>query len=90
MGLFAGIRGLVYITLFIGIFFIVFGEAIPLIGTTVNNTAGAGATVGGKSISDLVNNVFNLLIWIPIVALGGALYLAISELLDRERSSGRF
>jgi len=56
----------------------------------VNNTAGAGATVGGKNISDLVNNVFNLLIWIPIVALGGALYLAISELLDRERSSGRF
>lgn len=90
MGLFSGVRGLVYVAVFVALFFIMFGQTIPLIGNTALQITGADATVGGKSVSGLIGNVFKLLIWIPLIVLGMALYQAFADLIDRERSSGRF
>tara|TARA_R110000824_G_scaffold64760_3_gene169103 strand:+ start:707 stop:979 length:273 start_codon:yes stop_codon:yes gene_type:complete len=89
MGVFQSVRTLIFAALFIAIFFMIFGQAIPLIGNTALQITGQDATVGGKTVSSLVGNVFKLLIWIPLVALGMALYQAFAELIDRERSSGR-
>lgn len=75
---------------FVAIFFIVFGRAIPLIGNAALGVTGQDAIVGGKTVSGLIGNVFKLLIWIPLIVLGMALYQAFADLIDRERSSGRF
>ena len=90
MGVFEGVRGLVYAAIFVALFFIMFGQTIPILGNTALGITGQDATVGGRPIAGLIGNVFKLLIWIPLIVLGMALYQAFAELIDRERSSGRF
>ncbi len=88
MGLFKSISHLAIFLFILGLFFVIFGKAIPVIGDQV--TTIAPATLGEKSTSTLVDNVYKaLFLWMPLVAIGFTLYYVISEIFNREQGAGR-
>tara|TARA_R110000824_G_scaffold75720_5_gene191985 strand:- start:934 stop:1206 length:273 start_codon:yes stop_codon:yes gene_type:complete len=86
--LFKAVSELAMFALILGLFFLIFGQALGSIGDVAIATS--PATLGGKDTETLIGNVIkSVLLWVPLVGMGMALYLAASTVLEKERASGR-
>jgi hypothetical protein len=85
---FRAVAELAMFAFILGLFFLIFGQALGSIGDTA--IASSPATLGGKNTSTLIGNVTkSVLLWVPLVGMGMALYLAASTVFEKERASGR-
>jgi hypothetical protein len=86
-GVMRGLAGLFILFVFISVFYMVFG---PLYDVLITNflsiIAADGSTMlGGKDVTVLYANTANaILLWVPILVIGGTLYLLISMVFERE------
>ncbi len=86
-GVMRGLAGLFVLFIFISVFYMVFGPLYDVLITNFLSIVGAdGSTMlGGKDIATLYANTANsILIWIPLLVIGGTLYLLISMVFERE------
>ena len=86
-GVMRGLAGLFILFIFISVFYMVFGSVYDVLITNFLSIAGAdGSTMlGGKDIAVLYANTANaILIWVPLIVIGGTLYLLISMVFERE------
>ena len=86
-GVMRGLAGLFILFIFISVFYMVFGPLYDVLITNFLLIAGAdGSTMlGGKDIATLYANTANaILIWVPLIVIGGTLYLLISMVFERE------
>lgn len=86
-GVMRGLAGLFILFIFISVFYMVFGPVYDVLITNFLSIAGAdGSTMlGGKDIAVLYANTANaILIWVPLIVIGGTLYLLISMVFERE------
>tara|TARA_R110002012_G_scaffold11914_1_gene53330 strand:- start:377 stop:1876 length:1500 start_codon:yes stop_codon:yes gene_type:complete len=86
-GVMRGLAGLFILFVFISVFYMVFGPVYDVLITNFLSIAGAdGSTMlGGKDIATLYANTANsILIWVPLITIGGTLYLLISMVFERE------
>ena len=86
-GVMRGLAGLFILFVFISVFYMVFG---PIYDVLITNflaiIAADGSTMlGGKDVTTLYANTANsILIWVPLITIGGTLYLLISMVFERE------
>ncbi len=86
--IFKAVAELAMFAFILALFFLIFGNALGTIGTTV--IGGSPSTLGGKDTSTLVGNVLkSVLLWVPLVGMGMALYLAANRIFTKERGAGR-
>tara|TARA_R110000824_G_scaffold369399_3_gene558878 strand:+ start:495 stop:1793 length:1299 start_codon:yes stop_codon:yes gene_type:complete len=86
-GVMRGLAGLFVLFVFISVFYMVFGPVYDVLITNFLLIAGAdGSTMlGGKDIAVLYANTANsILLWVPLLVIGGTLYLLISMVFERE------
>tara|TARA_R110002020_G_scaffold451875_2_gene666070 strand:+ start:115 stop:1074 length:960 start_codon:yes stop_codon:yes gene_type:complete len=86
-GVMRGLAGLFILFVFISVFYMVFGPLYDVMTTNLLSIAAAdGSTMlGGKDIATLYANTANaILIWVPLITIGGTLYLLISMVFERE------
>ena len=81
---FRAVAELAMFAFILGLFFLIFGQALGSIGDTA--IASSPATLGGKNTSTLIGNVIKSVL---LVGMGMALYLAASTVFEKERASGR-
>ena len=85
---FRAVAELAMFAFILSLFFLIIGLALGSIGDTA--IASSPATLGGKNTSTLIGNVIkSVLLWVPLVGMGMALYLAASTVFEKERASGR-
>lgn len=86
-GVMRGLAGLFVLFVFISVFYMVFGPVYDILITNFLSIIGAdGSTMlGGKDVTTLYANTANsILLWVPLLVIGGTLYLLISMVFERE------
>ncbi len=86
-GVMKALAGIFILFVFIGVFYMVFG---PIYDSMIHNftiivAADGDATLGGKSIPVLFDNVAKVvLVWVPLIVFAGALYKLTALVFERE------
>jgi hypothetical protein len=86
-GVMRGLAGLFILFVFISVFYMVFGPLYSVLTTNfLSIIAADGSTMlGGKDVTTLYANTANsILLWVPLLVIGGTLYLLISMVFERE------
>tara|TARA_R110000824_G_scaffold364676_2_gene553046 strand:- start:1677 stop:1946 length:270 start_codon:yes stop_codon:yes gene_type:complete len=89
MSLFKSLSELAMFAFVLALFFLIFGQMLGSLANVV--IANSPETIGGSATSDLVGNTLkSVLLWVPLVGMGFAIYLAVSRILEKEKGAGRF
>jgi len=89
MALFKSLGELAMFALVLALFFLIFGQTLGALAAVVISSS--PETIGGRATSDLVGNTLkSVLLWVPLVGMGFAVYLAASRIFEKEKGAGRF
>ena len=89
-GVMKALAGMFILFIFIGVFYLVFGPIYDSLIFNFTNivSADGDATLGGKSIPALYDNVAKvILVWVPLIVFAGALYKLTALVFERESGS---